>query len=281
MARARSPNRDKAFELFKEHNGDISNRKIAELLQEPEKTISSWKSREKWAAKLNGSDCSTANENECSTANKERSTAKRGAPKGNKNAVGNKGGPPVGNKNAVGHGAPVGNDNAVTHGLFRKYLPAEVFELKTELARAFQNDPVAMIWESILLHYSNIIYSQNIMFVQDKDDTTRELRKQKMNEHGLDEEWEIQMAWDKQANLLNAQSRAFAEFRNLIKQFDELANKNDKRRLELKMMQLNVQKAEAEVKEVTDKGNKSTGTIIVNDKDEMRRILNERSNTNT
>ncbi|HDX9631447.1 TPA: terminase [Bacillus cereus] len=281
MARARSPNRDKAFELFKEHNGDISNRKIAELLQEPEKTISSWKSRDKWAAKLNESECSTAKENECSTTNKERSTAKRGAPKGNKNAVGNKGGPPAGNKNAVGHGAPVGNDNAVTHGLFRKYLPAEVFELKTELARAFQNDPVSMIWESILLHYSNIIYSQNIMFVQDKDDTTRELRKQKMNEHGLDEEWDIQFAWDKQANLLNAQSRAFAEFRNLIKQFDELANKNDKRRLELKMMQLNVQKAEAEVKEVTDKGNKSTGTIIVNDKDEMRRILNERSNRNT
>ncbi|WP_309140244.1 phage terminase small subunit-related protein, partial [Lysinibacillus sp. GbtcB16] len=67
MARARSPNRDKAFELFKEHNGDISNRKIAELLQEPEKTISSWKSRDKWAAKLNESECSTAKENECST----------------------------------------------------------------------------------------------------------------------------------------------------------------------------------------------------------------------
>ncbi|MBD8521512.1 phage terminase small subunit-related protein [Lysinibacillus fusiformis] len=42
MARARDPNRDKAFKIFKEHNGDITNRAIAEILDVPEKTIDSW-----------------------------------------------------------------------------------------------------------------------------------------------------------------------------------------------------------------------------------------------
>jgi len=48
MPRARSPNRDKAFEIFKQHNGKIENRQIAKLLDEDEKVIAVWKSRDKW-----------------------------------------------------------------------------------------------------------------------------------------------------------------------------------------------------------------------------------------
>lgn len=54
MARARSPNRDKAFELYKEHNGEITLREIAKKLNTPEKTISGWKAKDKWHNKLNG-----------------------------------------------------------------------------------------------------------------------------------------------------------------------------------------------------------------------------------
>jgi len=56
MARARDPNRDRAFEIYKEHDGNIANRAIAEMLGVPEKTIGSWKSKAKdnWDAKLNG-----------------------------------------------------------------------------------------------------------------------------------------------------------------------------------------------------------------------------------
>lgn len=48
MPRQRSPNRDKAFEIYREHNGDITNRQIAEILNENEKTIAVWKQRDKW-----------------------------------------------------------------------------------------------------------------------------------------------------------------------------------------------------------------------------------------
>ncbi|MGI2827751.1 phage terminase small subunit-related protein, partial [Bacillus cytotoxicus] len=59
MARQRSPNRDKAYQIFKEHNGEITNRKIAELLSTSEKTVSEktvggWKTKDKWVQQMNG-----------------------------------------------------------------------------------------------------------------------------------------------------------------------------------------------------------------------------------
>ncbi|EOH66085.1 phage terminase small subunit [Enterococcus mundtii] len=98
MARKRDPRRDEAFELFKKSNGTITNREISEKLSVPGKTISAWKSRDKWNEVLQKDECSTSN-NHCSTANKG------GAPIGNQNAIGNKGNsrasPPSGNKNAL------------------------------------------------------------------------------------------------------------------------------------------------------------------------------------
>lgn len=54
MARERSPNRDKAFEIYKAHKGDIALREIARILNTPEKTISGWKVKDEWNNKLNG-----------------------------------------------------------------------------------------------------------------------------------------------------------------------------------------------------------------------------------
>jgi len=77
MARARDPNRDKAFEIYKEHGGNITNRAIAEMLDINEKTIGSWKSKAKdnWDAKLNGvlqtSERSTPIEKKNATKKKE------------------------------------------------------------------------------------------------------------------------------------------------------------------------------------------------------------------
>jgi len=54
VARKRDPRRDEAFEIWKKHNGEITNRAIAEQLDVPEKTIGGWKSKDKWNDKLNG-----------------------------------------------------------------------------------------------------------------------------------------------------------------------------------------------------------------------------------
>ena len=54
MARARSPNRDKAFEIYKDHNGDIKLKDIAKELDIKDSQIRKWKSQDKWDDKLKG-----------------------------------------------------------------------------------------------------------------------------------------------------------------------------------------------------------------------------------
>ena len=54
MPRARDPNRDKAFKIYKEHNGNIDLVEIASQLNLPPGTIRGWKSKDKWEQKLNG-----------------------------------------------------------------------------------------------------------------------------------------------------------------------------------------------------------------------------------
>lgn len=73
MARERSPNRDKAFELYKESNGEIQNREIANILGISEKTVSGWKVKDKWNSKLNG----VLQTNERSTPKDEKNKKKK------------------------------------------------------------------------------------------------------------------------------------------------------------------------------------------------------------
>jgi Phage terminase small subunit len=70
VARTRDPNRDRALELFIEHKGAIANREIAKQLDVLEKTISAWKSRDKWNEKLAGEVCSTTKPKRSTTKNK-------------------------------------------------------------------------------------------------------------------------------------------------------------------------------------------------------------------
>lgn len=48
MLRKKDPNREKAFELFKEHGGKIKNREIANILGLDERKVAVWKGRDKW-----------------------------------------------------------------------------------------------------------------------------------------------------------------------------------------------------------------------------------------
>jgi phage terminase small subunit len=204
VARQRSPNRDKALQIFLEHEGNIKNRDIAEMLGEKEKTISNWKSRDQWNVVLQ--------KGECSTSNKKSSNG--GAPQGNKNAERN-----------IGGAAPRRNKNAVSHGLFRKYLPDD--EETREIYDAVdQMNPLDMLWEKIRIAFTNLIRSQKLMFVQDQDDIIKVLKKEKSidNEKFSSEEreWEFQFPWDRQASLLQSQARAMSTLSSMIRQYEEM-----------------------------------------------------------
>ncbi|WP_447514955.1 phage terminase small subunit [Clostridioides difficile] len=141
------------------------------------------------------------------------SEKKKGAPK-------NKRGAPIGNKNATG---PPGNKNAEKFGFFSKYLPEETQDLINEIKN---KDKFDILWEQITIQYAAIIRAQKIMYVKDKEEMIKELKKHESTENGEKIEYEFQFAWDRQASFLNAQSRAMSELRSLIKQYDEMIHKD-------------------------------------------------------
>ena len=209
MARVRSPNRDKAFEIYKESDGNITNREIASILNEDEKVIAVWKSRDKWNVNINVVQQSNQS---CTTKVKRT-----------------KGGQPR-------------NKNAEKFGFFSKYLPEETMDIIHEIK---QKDKFDILWEQISIQYAAIIRAQRIMYVTDKKEMIKELKKHKTSDVGEEIEYEFQFAWDRQASFLNAQSRAMGELRSLIKQYDNMINNN----LELvsEEQKLRIQKLKAEI----------------------------------
>ncbi|MCY9190089.1 phage terminase small subunit [Bacillus mojavensis] len=241
---------DKHIQAYKDYVKGLKYKDLAEKYGVSVNTIKSWKQRHGWERKKG--------------APSEKSVhTKKGGQPGNKNALGNKGG-----------AAPAGNQNAVTHGFFSKFLPEETLEIMEEIQ---ERSPADMIWDQIQIQYAAIIRAQRIMFVQDKDDLTKVLKKEKPGMFGDEREWEFQFAWDRHATFLNAQSRAMGELRSLIKQFDQLAHEEDERRLKLEQMRLNIEKTKAETK--NEKSGKNR-VVIVNDKDAMRKAISDGNQDN-
>ena len=193
MPRARDPNREQAFEIYKESVGMIDLVEIASQLNLSPGTIRGWKSKDKWDSKLNGA----------LQKNTERSKRK-GAQPGNKNSS----------------GGPPGNKKAEKFGFFSKYLPEETVSIIQEMP----TDPLDVLCDQIQIAYAAIIRAQQIMYVRDRDDKTIEKIEHK-DGNIIGERWEVQHAWDKQGKFLQAQARAQSELRSLVKQYDELLHK--------------------------------------------------------
>lgn len=131
-------------------------------------------------------------------------------------------GAPLKNKNAKGHGAPKKNKNAEKHGFFSKWLPEETMEIISSLE---EKQPIDILWDNIQLQYAAIIRAQKLMHVKDQQDKTVERIEEKIgNVSG--ERWEVQQAWDKHASFMSAQSRAMKTLEGMIKQYDEMLNKD-------------------------------------------------------
>ena len=124
----------------------------------------------------------------------------------------------LGNQNAAGHGAPEGNKNAEKYGFFSKYLPDETREIFSAIEEA---DPLDLLWHQIQLAYAAIIRAQKIAYVKDQEDKTKE----KTGSFDNGDTYMVRQAWDKQNEFLKAQARAQGEFRALVKQYKELAEK--------------------------------------------------------
>lgn len=127
-------------------------------------------------------------------------------------------GAPLQNKNASGRTPKKDeNQNAKKHGLFAKWLPEEVNQIIGEMPES----PLDILWYNIQLQLAAIVRAQNIMFVADKDDKTKEITLE-----GEAVAYDVQQAWDKQASFMTAQSRAMKTLESMIKRYDEMLHQN-------------------------------------------------------
>ncbi|WP_083226935.1 phage terminase small subunit [Lysinibacillus xylanilyticus] len=239
MARPRNPKRDEAFQMWLESKGQMLLKDIAEQLELSDSQIRKWKNQDKWDDQLKGN-----------------------VTKSNGNVTKRSRGAPVGNSNAKGHGAPKQNQNATTHGFFAKFLPEETLEIMEAMN---ERSPADLIWDQIQIQYAAIIRAQRIMHVESKDEMIKELKKHKDTEWGEEVEYNFQFAWERQAQLLTAQSRAIGELRSSIRQFVEMADADDERRLKLEQMQLNIDKTKVEITNLDKDRDKSVRVVIVDD----------------
>lgn len=197
MPRQRSPKRDLAYQLWLDSERKKKLKDIAAEIGVSETQVRKWKNQDKWNSNVTNDT-------------KGNVTKRPGAPKGNKNAVGNDG------------GAPERNHNAEKFGFFRKYLPEETVSIIQEMPK----DPLDILWDQIQLAYAAIVRAQSIMYVKDKDDVTISKIGEGSSDTGYSEKWEVQQAWDKQGNFLQAQARAQKTLEGLIRRYDDMLHKN-------------------------------------------------------
>ncbi len=142
------------------------------------------------------------------------------------------------------------NRAAMIHGLRSKFL----FDEQVEIMEALQDfDVVDQLWLQIELSFAAIIRAQKIMWVEDPFDHLKEISGE-MDAEGMSKtDYKVIYAHERYESYIKAQTRAFAEHRNLVKQFMDLTTEDDERRLKLKQMQLNIDKTKAEIDKLDNK----------------------------
>jgi uncharacterized protein YjcR len=237
VSRPKSPERKLAKKIWLKSGRTKKPGQIAKEIDVSPSLVRKWKSIDKW----------------------DDTPIRRGAPDGNKNAVGNKGGP----------GGPLKNDHAVKHGLFRRFMPddEETLEIYDAIEEMSMLD---LLYEQIHLMSTNLIRSQKLMFVKDQHDETKVLKKQKKQFDSekvgkgeeqkieifvtyIEEEWEYQHAWDKQAKALTSQAAAMRALTSKIKQYEEMVRSMPLEHVKEEHL-LRIEKLKADINATNTKG---------------------------
>lgn len=215
----------------------VSPKKLSEKYDTSLNTIKSWIKRYGWSKlkKERGAPSKVAGAPSVVPAKR-----KRGGQPGNKNATG-----------------PPGNKHAEKFGFFSKHLPEETLSIIREMPE----DPLDVLWDQIQIAYAAIIRAQKIMYVRDQNDKTKGMTLDGSEATGYD----VQQAWDKQANFLSAQARAQKTLEGMINRYEDLLHKNwDLATDEQKARILQI-KANTERMKSSGNDDGEDGVVIVND----------------
>ncbi|AWP30757.1 phage terminase small subunit [Paenibacillus sp. Cedars] len=152
MARERSPERDKARQMWLESGGTMKLKDIAAALSVPESRVRKWKAVDRWQDELNGS-AEAPFKGSAPIGTNGSAPKPKGAPKGNRNAAGNRGGAPHGNQNAKGNrggsGGPYRNKKALKHGMYETIFLDTLEEEELELLEQIDTSPLVQLEEQL------------------------------------------------------------------------------------------------------------------------------------
>lgn len=190
-------------------------------------TLKSRKSREKWSRDATKKDA-TKTEKVATIDNKGEAKKEQTNRSGNPNP-----------KNQF----TKRNSAARKHGLYAKYFT----DTQREIMEDFEDFSIAdQLWMQIEIKFSAIIQLQNVMWVENSYDHLKEESGNSWGEGGSSETYKVAFAYERFESYIKAQTRAMAEYRNLVKHFLELAHDDDERRLKLEQMQVGIEKSKKE-----------------------------------
>lgn len=224
MGRTRSPNRDKALEIYIENNGNITPREIAKILGESSSNINSWKNKDRWNEKLPP----------------------------------NKGGAPKGNLNSLKHGVYVDETKRLPDEFLKKIIPVGMMNIHNQ-SKEINLTPIEYLRYSIDRVWEKINNSIKITYVKNKRDMTKELKKEGWGKSGYNE-YEIQFAWDKENASLDIFTKSVERLSKLVETYEKLTG--EKYLLEIEEKKLTIEKLKLDIAN-SDKGLNNELKIVI------------------
>lgn len=251
--RHKSKNRELAFKEYADSGGKFTPKQIADKLDEKVGNIRTWKCQDEWDKKLG--------------IVKNR---KPGGQRGNKNAVGNKGGrAPKGNLNNLKHGMYVDDTKRLPDEFIKKWLPTTLKNAYIQ-SKEMGLSKLEQLGHAIDILWAKILVSQKIIQVKNKNDLTKEVKKEKYSPgkfgDGTEEEYELQFAWDKENNALDITSKAMERLSKMVNTYEKLLYENwelatEEQKLRIDKLKLDIKKATIDIDTTPDGENDSDGFI--------------------
>jgi len=186
---------------------------------------------------------------------------------------------------APGSGTQPGQQHALKHGFSARIMPDDP-EIKAIIEEIDIKSPIDILWDQIVIQYAAIARAQRIMYVTDKGEMIKELKrsyekstersttKTNSNSQECEYEYEFQFSWDRQATFLIAQSKAMATLEKLIARYEAMATEEQKLKvaklkqdMEISRERLSLEKAKLESGE-PGKGNTWADLTAGGDDDE-------------
>ncbi|WP_306301166.1 hypothetical protein [Thalassobacillus sp. C254] len=102
--------------------------------------------------------------------------------------------------------------------------------------------PADILWMNIELQFASIMRTQQIMFVESKDEMIKEIKKEKESWRDTSSSFETEWEFDRQPTFLNSQRREMGELRGMLKQFNKMVHEGDERMLQAERMKATLDK---------------------------------------